>query len=149
MLVASRHPRIKAVIAAVPSSVVWQGINMRDFTSVKSTYSLAGKPVPYVAGRFQVVQSYDLRASDMFPSGAVAVAQAENLPQVLVEYVFPAAPENVASIREALTTGAEITLQRSHDLWALIHVGRHADGRMQFTVVPLPYGPSSSNWMGL
>lgn len=48
LLVASRHPRIKAVIAAVPSSVVWQGINMRDFTSVKSTYSLDGKPVTYV-----------------------------------------------------------------------------------------------------
>ena len=48
LLVASRHPEIKAVVAAVPSSVVWQGINMRDYTSVKSTYSLAGKPVPYV-----------------------------------------------------------------------------------------------------
>lgn len=96
--------------------------------------------VAYVAGRFQVVQSYELQASDMFPSGAVAVAQAENLPQVLIEYVFPAAPESVAGIREALTTGAEITLQRSHDLWALIHVGRNVDGVMQFTVVPLPYG---------
>lgn len=48
LLVASRHPEIKAVIAAVPSSFVWQGINMHDFTSVKSTYSLNGKPVSYV-----------------------------------------------------------------------------------------------------
>jgi len=48
LVVAARHPEIKAVVAAVPSSVVWQGINMRDFTSIKSTYSLAGKPVPFV-----------------------------------------------------------------------------------------------------
>ena len=96
--------------------------------------------VPYVAGRFQVVESYNLGRADMFPSGAVAIAQAENLPQVLVEYIFPAAPENVATIREVLATGAEISLERAHDLWALIHAERHADGRMQFTVVPLPYG---------
>ena len=98
------------------------------------------KRVPYVAGRFQVVESYKLRKADMFPSGAVAIAQAENLPQVLVEYIFPAVPKNVANIREVLVTGAEIALERAHDLWALIHVERHEDGRMQFTVVPLPYG---------
>jgi len=96
--------------------------------------------VPYIAGRFQVVQSYDLGRSDMFPSGAVAVAQAENLQQVLVEYIFPSAPKNVATIRDVLAMGADIALERSHDLWALIHVERHGDGRMQFTVVPLPYG---------
>jgi hypothetical protein len=96
--------------------------------------------VPYIAGRFQVVQSYDLGTANMFPSGAAAVAQAENLPQVLVEYIFPAAPKNVATIREVLVMGAEIALERSRDLWALIHVERHEDGRMQFTVVSLPYG---------
>ena len=98
------------------------------------------KRVPYVAGRFQVVQSYNLGKADMFPSGVVAIAQAENLPQVLVEHVFPAAPSSVATIREVLATGAEFALERAHDLWALIHVMRHEDGRMQFTVVPLPYG---------
>ena len=98
------------------------------------------KRVPYVAGRFQVVQSYNLGKADMFPSGVVAIAQAENLPQVLVEHVFPAAPSSVATIREVLATGTEFALERAHDLWALIHVMRHDDGRMQFTVVPLPYG---------
>ena len=100
----------------------------------------SGRRVAYVSGRFQVVQSYGLRSTDWFPSGAVAVAQAESLPQVLVEFVFPAAPENVATIRETVAMGAEIALQRAHDLWALTHVERHADGRMQFTVLPLPYG---------
>ncbi|MEO6787607.1 MAG: hypothetical protein ABI318_15880 [Chthoniobacteraceae bacterium] len=100
----------------------------------------SGRRVHYVAGRFQVVQSFALTRSDCFPSGAVAIAQSENLPQVLVEFVFPAAPESVATIRETVAMGADISLKRSHDLWALVHVERHADGRMQFTVVPLPYG---------
>ncbi len=100
----------------------------------------SGKRVPYVAGKFQVVQSFSLGKSDCFPSGAVAIAVSENLPQMLVEFVFPAAPKNVATIRETVAMGADISLQRSQDLWALLHIERHADGRMQFTVMPLPYG---------
>lgn len=99
----------------------------------------SGRRVPYVAGRFQVVQSYMLGKSDCFRSGAVAIAQAENLPQLLVEFVFPAEPDDVASIRGTVAMGADIALQRAQDLWALVHVERHADGRMQFTVLPLPY----------
>jgi hypothetical protein len=100
----------------------------------------SGRRVQYVAGRFEVVQSYALGRKEWFPSGAVAVAQSESVPQVLVEFVFPSAPQNVAKIRETVTIGADIGLQRSHDLWALTHVERYADGRMQFTVLPLPYG---------
>src|SRR4051812_44258619 len=48
LLLASRQSEIKAVVAAVPSSVVWQGINFADYTSVKSTFSLDGRPVPYL-----------------------------------------------------------------------------------------------------
>ncbi len=100
----------------------------------------SGKKVPYVAGKFQVVQSFSLGKTDCFPSGAVAIAVSENLPQMLVEFVFPAAPTEVPVIRETVAMGAEIALQRSQDLWALVHVERHTDGRMQFTVMPLPYG---------
>lgn len=103
-------------------------------------YRDASRRVPYVAGRFQVVQSFALGEGDWLPSGAVAVAQAESLPQMLVEFVFPAASESVPAIRETVALGTDIALQRSHDLWAVIHVERRTDGRMQFTVVPLPYG---------
>lgn len=48
LVLGTRHPELRAVVAAVPSSVVWQGINMRDFTSVKSTFSEAGKPLAFV-----------------------------------------------------------------------------------------------------
>ncbi len=100
----------------------------------------SGRKVPYVAGHLQIVQSFALGRGDWFPSGAVAIAQVESLPQVLVEFIFPAAPENVAAILDTVTMGADTTLQRSQDLWALVHVERHADGRMLFTVLPLPYG---------
>jgi len=109
---------------------------MRNYVT---NFRESGRRVPYVAGRFQMVQSFALGLGDCFPSGAVAVAQVESLPQVLVEFVFPAAPENVATICETVTMGTDISLQRSHDLWALVHVERHAGGRMQFTVLPLPY----------
>lgn len=48
LLLASRRPDIKAVVAAVPSSVVWQGINMADYTQVRSSFSLAGRPVAFL-----------------------------------------------------------------------------------------------------
>jgi hypothetical protein len=95
--------------------------------------------VPYIAGRFRVVQSYELRKGDFIPSGAVAIAQSETLPQVLIEYIFPAAPGEGAKIRKVLASGAEIALERSRDIWALVHVEHYAGG-MQFTAVPLPYG---------
>jgi hypothetical protein len=39
-----------------------------------------------------------------------------------------------------LAPGLEMKLARSLDLSAVIHIEKHADGRMQFTVVPLLYG---------
>lgn len=48
LLIASRQPEIKAVVAAVPSSVVWQGINTANYSEVKSSFSLAGRPLPFV-----------------------------------------------------------------------------------------------------
>lgn len=48
LLIASRQPEIRAVAAAVPSSVVWQGINFTDYSSAKSSFSLDGKPVAYM-----------------------------------------------------------------------------------------------------
>ena len=46
LLVATRHPELKAVVAGDPSSVVWQGINLKDFTP-HSSWDENGQPVPY------------------------------------------------------------------------------------------------------
>lgn len=47
LLIASTYPQIKAVVAGVPSHVVWQSLNFKEQT-VKSSWMLGGKPVPFV-----------------------------------------------------------------------------------------------------
>ncbi|MEL6528952.1 MAG: acyl-CoA thioester hydrolase/BAAT C-terminal domain-containing protein [Pseudomonadota bacterium] len=49
LLVASRHPEVKAVVAAMPSDVVWQGFDFysADFDP-SSSWSANGEPLPYV-----------------------------------------------------------------------------------------------------
>ncbi|WP_161956848.1 acyl-CoA thioester hydrolase/BAAT C-terminal domain-containing protein [Sphingosinithalassobacter portus] len=48
LLVASHDARIHAVVAAVPSSVVWPGINRANYMDIKSGFSEGGKPLPYL-----------------------------------------------------------------------------------------------------
>jgi dienelactone hydrolase len=45
LVIASHDPRIKAVVAAVPSSVVWPGISHTN-PNPPSTWTLAGQPLP-------------------------------------------------------------------------------------------------------
>ena len=54
LLFASRDPRIGAVIAAMPSDVVWQGFSWDeiDMSDLLSSWSVGGKPVPYVRYEF-------------------------------------------------------------------------------------------------
>lgn len=47
LLLAARHPEIKAVAAFVPSGVVWQSI--ADGFPDTSSWTVGGRPVPYVA----------------------------------------------------------------------------------------------------
>ena len=47
LLTASRDPAIKAVVAAVPSHVVWQGIDMQGGMT-GSSWTAQGVPLPYV-----------------------------------------------------------------------------------------------------
>ena len=48
LLVASRHPEIVAVVAAAPSDVSWEGIDLRAKVPVGSSWSERGSQVPYV-----------------------------------------------------------------------------------------------------
>ena len=50
LILASRHPEIAAVVAAMPSNVAWQGFDWAsifDSTGLSSSWSLNGKPFPY------------------------------------------------------------------------------------------------------
>jgi hypothetical protein len=103
-------------------------------------YRESKRPVIYVTGKYDVVDTYPLGSQDFFPSGAALVSQSIEHPQVLFEILFTATQKTVPAIREALPTGSDVTLHRSKDLFSLVHVARLKDGLMQFTAVPLPYG---------
>jgi hypothetical protein len=106
-------------------------------------YRETKKLVTYITGRYVVIDSRDLKPSDMFPTGVVTLAQAEDFPQVLIEQVYTAAPRTVPSLRGLLQTGFEIRIQHTNDRYdcsAVIHAETLPDGRMLFTVVPILYG---------
>ncbi len=96
--------------------------------------------VPYMVGRYTIVQSRVLTSSDMFTSGVVALAQAVDFPQVLVESIYTAPPASVQSLKNMLSAGVTIELKRTLDLSAIVHVERLQDGRLQFSILPLLYG---------
>ena len=112
---------------------------LRDYIK---NYKETKKVVPYVAGRFEIIDTYELQKTDLFPSGVVALAASNDFPQVLLEHVFTTAPENVAVLRANLPRGLDMRLEKTRDLAAIIHIERTSDGYLQFTAVPLLYG----NW---
>lgn len=110
---------------------------LRDYIK---NYRETKVPLTYVTGRYLILDAYDLRKTDLFPSGVVALAQAVGFQQVVIEHIYSAAPRNVPALRTLLRTGVEMKIEKTTDLSALIHVERLPDGHMQFTVVPLLYG---------
>ena len=54
LLVATRHPELRAVFAGAPSGAVWPGINWNGFFA-GSSWTVRGKPLPFVPyGRFRL-----------------------------------------------------------------------------------------------
>lgn len=102
-------------------------------------YDTASGPVPYVVGRFNILDSYQLTTDDFFPSGVVALAQDAETPQVLVEHIFTADARSVPSLHRSLLTGLDIPVRRSLDLSPVINIDRLPDGRLKFTTIPIQY----------
>jgi dienelactone hydrolase len=72
LLVAVRHPELKAIIAASPSSVVWRGIVFEDTSApISSSWSEQGAPVPHL--------SYDAKKGNTMADSFVTSLKA--LPQ--------------------------------------------------------------------
>jgi len=89
LVVASHYPQIKAVAAAVPSSVVWPGIS-HSSTSPPSTFTLAGQPLadlPY-GWNGRTTSIYDLYAIGLSVlsqhPGAVIPVERINGPIILI-----------------------------------------------------------------
>src|SRR3954452_10338802 len=96
--------------------------------------------VTYVVGRFNIMQARELTPDDIFLSGMVALTNAVDHGELLMEHIYPADPQALPLMKQTLVTGLEIKLERTHDLSAVIHAERLPDGRVLITTVPLLYG---------
>jgi hypothetical protein len=96
--------------------------------------------VPYVVGRYTIIAVRELGPNDIFPSGMAALTAAVDSGELLMEHVYPAKPEAVRLMKQTLTIGLEVKLERTHDISAVIHAERLIDGRILVTAVPLLYG---------
>ena len=96
--------------------------------------------VPYVVGRYKIVAARELGPGDVFTSGMVALTNAADNGELLMEHLYPANPEALPLMKQTLNVGLEIKLERSHDISSVIHAERLADGRIMITAVPLLYG---------
>lgn len=106
---------------------------IRNFQSVRGL-------VPYVVGRFNIMAARELDANDVFTSGMVALTNAVEHGELLMEHVYPSDPQALPLMKKTLVTGLEIKLERTHDLSAVIHAERLSDGRILITAMPLLYG---------
>src|SRR5262245_10055640 len=106
---------------------------IRNFQSVRGL-------VPYVTGRFNLMESRELTPNDVFMSGMIALTNAVDHGEVLMEHIYPSDPQALPLMKQTLVTGLEIKLERTHDLSAVIHAERLTDGRIMITTMPLLYG---------
>ena len=96
--------------------------------------------VPYVVGRYSIIAVRELGVGDVFPSGMAALTAAVDSGELLMEHVYPAKPEALPLMKQTLSVGLEVKLERTHDVSAVIHAERLIDGRILVTSVPLLYG---------
>ena len=106
---------------------------IRNFQSVRGL-------VPYVVGRFNVMEARELTPNDVFITGMTALTVAVDHGETLMEHVYPSDPQALPLMKQTLVTGLEIKLERTHDLSAVIHAERLSDGRIMVTAMPLLYG---------
>lgn len=96
--------------------------------------------VPYVVGRFTIMEARVLEPTDLFTGGMATLTTAVDNGEVLMEHIYPADPQSALLMKQTLVTGLEIKLERAHDLTAVIHADRLGDGRLLITAIPLLYG---------
>lgn len=104
-------------------------------------YSETKKLLPYLRGKFDVMQTRALTGADLVPLGTVSLMQATDYAQVVVEHLFPASGANIEASMRALVPGCVFPIEKTNDVTTIIHAERMSDGRMLLTVVPLHYPP--------
>ena len=96
--------------------------------------------VPYVTGRFTILDTFELQPKDFIPTGVVALAASSDFPKLLIEHIYSASASQAPLIKHNLQTGMDIELRRTYELTAVLHVTKLEDGHIQLTVVPINYG---------
>ena len=97
--------------------------------------------VPYVTGRFTIMDSYALGPSDFVSSGVVVLAESSDFSKVMIEQLYTSSPADAPLIKRNLQTGqwtSSCGVRSSSP--AVLHVAKLPDGHMQLTVVPINYG---------
>ena len=102
-------------------------------------YSETKKPLPYLRGKFEVMDATSLGAGDAFQQGVVALMQAQEYPQIVIEHLFPASAANIEMSKRLLAPGFPFSVEKTNDVTTVLHVARIADGRLLITVMPLHY----------
>jgi len=100
--------------------------------------------VPYAVGTYKVIGTLPLKASSFCQPGLVALLQAVEQPDVLLEQPFTCSAENLPGLTRALPPGQEIKLEKPLDLSSVIHVERLEGNRLLLTTMPLLYGSYGS-----
>ena len=96
--------------------------------------------VPYAVGTYRVIGTLPLSEKTFCQPGLVALLQAVEQPEVLLEQLFTADEKNLPGLKHALTPNQEIKLEKPIDLSAIIQITRLADNRILLTTMPLLYG---------
>ena len=100
-------------------------------------YGETKKTLPYVRGRMEVIDIRALTKGDIFSEGTVALFQAADYPQIVVEHLFPSSVPNLEAVRRVLAY--PFNIEKTNDVTTVLHVEPIPDGRMLITVVPLHY----------
>ncbi|HLB32943.1 MAG: hypothetical protein A3F67_02420 [Verrucomicrobia bacterium RIFCSPHIGHO2_12_FULL_41_10] len=96
--------------------------------------------VPYAVGTYKVLAAFPLTEKNFFYPGMVALLQAIEQPEILLEQAFTSDIKNLSALEKALQSGQEIKLEKPSDLSAIIFSERLSDGRIKLTTMPLLYG---------
>jgi uncharacterized protein len=128
LLMGSRSPRVKAVIAFSPSSVIWQGIPANRFElskDPKSSWSVKGVGLPFLPYSTSI-SKWDLRLL--------------NLNKMHTSALQDAGMENKAFIKVEKIQGAVLLISGKHDrLWPAAEMSEQIMDRLKAHDFVYPY----------
>ena len=75
-------------------------------------YKLTGDKVPYIIGSFNILDSYELNESNLFPLGRCGSRPGNGCPQVLLEHVFTADKRVIPILHRMLLTGLNLQVRQ-------------------------------------